>query len=61
MNARPIALFAALLLTPAVACRNLVGGACDTGVAPGIVVEIRHSQTLVPLADSAFGFVIEAG
>lgn len=60
MTARPIALFGALLFIPVVACRDLIGGACDTGIVPGIVVEIHHSQTRAPLADSARGFVLEA-
>lgn len=34
-------------------------GMCDTGIAPGIVVEIRDAHTGEAIADSASGFAID--
>jgi len=33
----------------------MFGGACDTGISPGILAEIRDAQSGAPLADSAHG------
>ena len=42
------------------ACESLFGsGPCDLIVDPAIVVEIRDAQTGTPLADSAWGVVID--